>query len=139
MFRIVEGSEDLLKAFLIRGIVFMEEQGVPFSEEFDSVEADALHFIGEIEGEPVAAARVRFTGDGAKLERISVRRKWRGMGIGGKIVEFMLRECRIRGIRRFRLHSQTRVRGFYENFGFARQGGDFIEAGIEHCLMVLED
>ncbi len=139
MFRIADSPEDRLKAFIVRGIVFVEEQGVRYDEEIDGLEGESVHVLAEWEGEPVAAARLRFPEGWAKLERIAVRRAWRGRGLGHGLVEFLLAEARRRGHRRFRLHAQAHLTGYYARHGFVVAGDRFDEAGIPHHLMLRED
>jgi predicted GNAT family N-acyltransferase len=139
LLRIARTPADLLKCHVVRGIVFVEEQGVPYDLEIDEHEATALHVLWEEDGEPVATGRVRFLDDWAKLERIAVRRAWRGRGRGERIVERLLELARERGHHRFKLHAQAHLRPYYERLGFAVQGELFQEADIDHYLMVREE
>jgi predicted GNAT family N-acyltransferase len=135
MFKVVTRLDDLLKAYMVRGIVFMEEQKIGYALEVDEYEHESLHILGEIDGEPVAAARMRFRSGYAKLERIAVRRAWRGKGYGGQLTRFMIRTAEDRGYEKLRLHAQVYTKGLYEKLGFTVVGDTFMEAGIEHCLM----
>jgi predicted GNAT family N-acyltransferase len=139
IFRIAETSDELLRCLLVRAIVFMEEQHVSCAEEMDGLDSDALQILGEIDGEPVATARIRFFGDVAKLERLAIRKAWRGHGHGDQLLEFMLATARERGYRKFKLHGQERLRSFYEKHGFRAEGDSFHEANIPHLLMRRED
>jgi len=139
MFKIVQSLDDLIKVFIIRGIVFMDEQAVPYSIEMDKHEYSALHILGEIDGEPVAAGRLRFIKDWAKLERIAVRKDYRKRGYGHDIVEFMLSIARERGYHKFKMHAQSHLREYYGAHGFKVAGDMFKEADIDHYLMVMED
>ena len=71
MFQVVTNLEDLMKVFIVRGIVFIEEQGVPYTIERDEHDLSATHILGEMDGEPFAAGRIRAIGEYAKLERVS--------------------------------------------------------------------
>lgn len=138
-FRIAETADDRLKALVVRAIVFMEEQHISYAEEMDGLDADALQILGESDGEPVAAARIRFLGDVAKLERLAIRPAGRGQGHGDRLLEFMLAAARARGFRKYKLHGQSRLRAFYEKHGFRAAGEPFLEAGIPHLLLRKED
>ena len=59
MFRIARSLDDLLKAYIVRAIVFIDEQRTPYAIEMDPHEHSAVHIIGEAEGEPFAAGRIR--------------------------------------------------------------------------------
>ena len=87
MFKIVESLDDLIKTYAVRAIVFIGEQKCPYDEEIDEHEHSSIHILGELNGEPIASARIRFPGSYAKLERIAVRKQWRGQGIGRKLVD----------------------------------------------------
>jgi len=138
-FRIAQSLDDLIKAFIVRGIVFMDEQGVSFREEMDEHEHAAIHILGEIEGEPMAAARIRLLGPFAKLERMAIRREYRGRGYGSALLGFAMKVARERGVTQFKLHAQTTALAFYAKQGFQPQGDTFLEANIQHRLMTKED
>ena len=138
-FRLADSPDDLLKAVAVRAIVFMDEQHISYAEEMDGLDADALQILGELAGEPVATARIRFLGDTAKLERLAIRQAWRGQGLGDRLLEFMLATARARGFRKFKLHGQARLRAFYEKHGFRVTGAPFLEANIPHLLLQRED
>lgn len=138
--RIADSPDDLLKVMVVRGIVFVEEQQVDWEGEFDAYERSSVHVLGEVDGQPVAAGRLRLLPDGwAKFERVAVRPRWRGRGLGRAVVIFLLEEARRRGVRRFRLHAQTYLEEFYAGYGFVREGDVFAECGIPHILMTRED
>jgi predicted GNAT family N-acyltransferase len=139
MFKIVISMDDLIKAFMVRAIVFIEEQNVAYMEEVDEHEFSALHILGEMDGEPMAAGRIRFLGEWAKLERIAVRRGWRGREYGHQLVEYMLMVARERGYTKFKMHAQAHLEAFYGTHGFTRKGEMFQEAKIDHYLMIRED
>jgi predicted GNAT family N-acyltransferase len=138
-FRIARSLDDLIKVFIVRGIVFLDEQHVSYHEEMDEHEHAAIHILGEIDGEPIAAGRIRFTGPCAKLERLAVRRPYRGRGYGDRLVRFAMDVARNMGFNQFRLNAQITVRDFYAKHGFRVCGENFVEANIEHCPMIHED
>jgi len=139
MFRIVTSLDDLIKVFIVRGIVFLEEQQVPYSIEMDEHEYRALHILGEIDAEPIASGRLRFCGEWAKLERIAVRKQYRNKGLGHQLVEYMLQVARQHGVRKYKMHAQVQLRDYYTKHGFKVQGDKFKEANIDHYLMIRED
>ncbi len=139
MFKIVTTLDDLIKAYTVRAVVFIGEQHCPYDEEIDQHEYSCIHILGEEHGEPIAAARLRFPGPYAKLERIAVRKEWRGRGLGHQLVDYMLNECRSRGYSLFRMHAQAHLADYYAKHGFLKQGDIFVEAGIDHYLMVRDE
>lgn len=121
----------------IRHRVFVEEQSVDPALEHDEHETVSDHYLLFDDNEPRAACRVRTMEDGAwKIERVAVLREWRGMGYGFAIMDEVERLARLRGVRRMKLHAQTRVKDFYLKCGWKLSMPDvFIEAGVPHVAM----
>ena len=139
MFKVVTNQEDLIKVFVVRGIVFIEEQGVSYNIEHDEHDFSATHILGEIDGEPFAAGRIRAVGEYAKLERVAIRKSYRGKGLGHKLTEFMLLVAKEQGFKKFKVHAQSYLKDFYQKHGFEVVGDMFKEAGIDHYLMIRND
>ncbi len=140
VFRVAETPADLLRVMVVRGIVFHDEQGVDWADEFDADDAAAVHVVGEADGQPVASGRLCLLEDGwAKLGRVAVREQWRGRGYAHGMVGVLLQEAARRGARKLKLHAQVYLEDFYAGYGFKRQGGVFQECGIDHLLMTRED
>lgn len=139
MFKIVTTMDELIKVYAVRAVVFIGEQNCSYDEEIDEHEHSCIHILGELNGEPVAAARIRFPGPYAKLERIAVRKEWRGHGFGHQLVNYMLDQCRSRGYSCMHMHAQVQLEDYYAEHGFRRQGPMFKEAGIDHYLMIREE
>ncbi|MEK6634760.1 MAG: GNAT family N-acetyltransferase [Planctomycetota bacterium] len=139
MFKVVTSQEDLMKVFVVRGIVFIEEQGVPYKIEHDEHDFSATHILGEENGEPFGAGRIRIVGEYAKLERIAIRKSYRGKGLSHKLTEFMIKVAKEQGFKKFKLHAQSYLKDFYQKHGFEVVGDMFKEAGIDHYLMIRND
>ena len=121
------------KAFAIRKKVFVEEQGVDASLEYDN-EEQAHHYLLLLGEKPVATARWRETEKGIKLERFAVLPGFRNRGIGEIILKEVLKDVTSQG-KQVYLHSQLKAVPFYERNGFTKSGSLFSEAGIDHFLM----
>ncbi len=138
MFSVVTSMDGMLKAFAVRAIVFVEE-GIPYPTEHDGHDYSAIHVLGEEQGEPFAAGRIRPYNGYAKLERISVRKAYRGKNLGHKLTDFMLSVAKERGFTKYLLHAQAHLTGFYQKHGFEVAGDMFQEAGIGHYVMIRDD
>lgn len=138
MFRVVTSQDDLLKVFAVRSIVFVEEQNCPYEIEVDGEDFSATHILGELEGEPVAAGRLRFLGEYVKFERLSVRKGFRGKGYGDGLLAFMMDVAKERGYTKYKMHAQVHALEFYKKHGFVEKGELFLEADMEHKLMVFD-
>ncbi len=134
---IARTPEEWLQILVIRGIVFCEGQGIPYTVERDAYDMSALHILGRVGDEPVAAGRIRILDKMAKLERIAVRPKWRGRGFGKALTRFMIATANELDCIACRLHAQVHLEQFYGTFGFVTEGGVFQEAGIDHIAMML--
>ncbi len=117
----------------LRRTVFIEEQAVPESEEWDGQDADALHLLALADGQPVGTARILLKGDTGKIGRVCVLRSARGTGLGAALILAALDVLRARpGITRAKLGAQTHAIGFYEKLGFIAEGPIYDDAGIPH-------
>ncbi|MCG8345771.1 MAG: GNAT family N-acetyltransferase [Chlorobiales bacterium] len=136
---IVTSIEELQQSFFVRSVVFIEEQNVLYVQEFDENEYNSTHFIATIDKEPVAAARLRVLSGCAKIERLSVRKAYRGKSIGKCMFDFVLKYAMDLKCNKVVVHAQSYLLQFYEGFGFYRHGDKFLEAGIEHYYMEKEN
>jgi len=118
----------------IRREVFVREQQIPESDEWDGEDATSVHVIARLNRDPVGTGRLDPAG---KIGRIAVLAGLRGRGIGTSILRRLLDEARRLGIREPYLHAQVQAVPFYEKLGFASGGDAFDEAGIPHVRMSL--
>lgn len=136
--RKIQASDvDFLLAQQIRKAVFVQEQGVDISDEYDTFEKDSQHYLVSVDSKAVATARWRFTAIGVKLERFAVLPDYRGEGIGQYLVQQMIEEVRIHS-KPIYLHAQIQVVDFYQKLGFEKEGVLFEEAGIQHFKMLFK-
>uniref|UniRef100_F1L073 JmjC domain-containing protein 5 n=1 Tax=Ascaris suum TaxID=6253 RepID=F1L073_ASCSU len=149
------GNDQLLtECFAIRREVFMIEQGVEESLEFDGLDDDCLHVVAkarafnELTSVPpnsnapdrlsvIATCRLRRTEPFLKLERVAVRKSWRGKGIGNRICchAIKLAEQNDRSMLLV-VQAQTCSLQFYEKLGFITISDVYDEAGIPHRTMI---
>lgn len=121
----------------LRVQVFVQEQGVPFSEEFDEHDESAVHAVALIEGRVVGTGRMYELPSGeTQIGRMAVEPRYRRDGIGGLLLAFLEEQARQRGVREVMLHAQTYVQSFYERHGYVVDGEPFMEVDIEHVRMV---
>ena len=125
------------QAFAIRKKVFVEEQGVDASLEYDH-EEEAHHYLLFLGEKALATARWRETEKGIKLERFAVLPGFRNRGIGEIILKELLHDV-MPLEKPIYLHSQLKAVPFYERNGFYKSGVQFVEAGIAHFLMKYPD
>lgn len=117
----------------IREKVFIEEQKVSRSIEMDGHDKDCHQFLATYKKLNIGTARLRKYG---KIERVSVIKEFRSLGIGSKIMEIIINKARTLDINEIYLHSQEDSIRFYENIGFKTVGNYFFEAEIKHIKMI---
>ncbi len=122
-------------AFPIREDVFIREQGVPLEIEQDAWDARSLHIVARLAGKPVGTGRLLPDGH---IGRLAVLQSARGFGVGKAMMEALIGEARKAGMAHVALNAQTHAAPFYAALGFAREGEEFIEAGIAHVAMSRE-
>ncbi len=124
--------------FRLRHIVFVEEQGVPVELELDEFDENgAVHFLGRLGDEPIAASRIRVFDDVAKIQRVVVLKDYRGNNFGHEIMQHMIAYiCAENLAPTIALDAQTYAMPFYQALGFIAEGEEFDDAGILHVRMV---
>lgn len=134
----ISRTDDLATCHALRRVVFIEEQGVPEADELDDLDAQAIHLLARIDGQPMGSARLLCLGDTGKIGRVCVLAQARGTGLGAALMHAAIAEFRaMPGIARVKLGAQTHALGFYEKLGFAAYGPEYDDAGIPHRDMVL--
>ncbi|MFD7789544.1 GNAT family N-acetyltransferase [Streptomyces nojiriensis] len=143
--RVAASEEDLKSCFAVRSEVFVVEQSVPESIEYDAYDADAVHVLAvDADGVPLGTGRLLHgpaalgkTGDPAvgSLGRLAVTKSARGLGVGVALVRAIEAEAARRGLTAVDLGAQTHALGFYERLGYVAYGPEFQDAGIPHRAM----
>lgn len=130
--QLLEWNKAKPQAEQIRRTVFIEEQHVPESEEWDDEDDTALHVLVIKNGKAIATARLTQTG---KIGRMAVLKQHRQQGIASKMLVKLIEAAKQQGHQQLKLWSQTYAQGFYQKHGFIRYGDEFLDAGIPHVEM----
>lgn len=125
-------TRDIATCRHLRRVVFIEEQGVPETDEIDDKDDEAVHLLATDAGQPVGSARLLLSGSTGKIGRVCVLPTHRGTGLGAALIRAALAELRARGMTTAKLGSQTHAIGFYERLGFTATGPEYMDAGIAH-------
>lgn len=134
----VTSDEEYAACLEIRRQVFIEEQGVSFEEEVDAYEKESTHFLAYCDEKPASTGRFRIKKEFLKFERVATLAAFRGKGLARAV---MLEMQRV-GQEKYpqflpAMHAQAEVISFYEKLGWVGVGERFMEANIEHLVMVL--
>lgn len=131
--RVTRADDDLATCLAIRHTVFVEEQNVPEHEEIDGLDSECSHYLGWIEGQPVATARTRMVGNTLKVQRVAVLAAVRGRGVGADIMRHIMDEAvDAASVETVLLSAQEGAFAFYERLGFTAEGDVYLDAGIPH-------
>jgi predicted GNAT family N-acyltransferase len=130
----VKTKSEIDAIFKIRNQVFVIEQKVDATEEYDDDDEKCTHFIAYNNGVACGTARWRFKEKGIiKLERFAVLKEYRNTGVGAALVKAALQDLPY--ATKVMLHAQVHAVPFYEKMGFKSYGQQFEEAGIQHFAM----
>lgn len=131
--RVASWTADQTALQELRRTVFIIEQQVPESLEWDEFDAVSVHALAQTaQGEAIGTGRLLPDGH---IGRVAVKRDWRGRGVGSAILEFLIDCARRRGNHTLQLNAQTHAIGFYQRQGFVARGEEFLDAGIPHRQM----
>jgi predicted GNAT family N-acyltransferase len=114
---IARSLSDMTEVMAVRALVYMGEQACPFAEEFDGNDfAGATHLILRRGAEPVGVLRLRWFCDFAKLERLAIRREYRGGGGLMMLAHAAFDLAARKGYRRLMGHAQPRLVAFWKRY-----------------------
>jgi len=143
---LVRSPEQMAEALAIRRAVFIQEQGVPESEEIDEHDGDpavvtsAMHVLAYLERRAVGTGRLLLSypaGANAHIGRVAGLAERRRGGIGRALMRALEGEARERRFAGITLAAQLHAIPFYERLGYTARGDVFLDAGIEHRWMDL--
>ncbi len=117
----------------IRRSVFIEEQKVPESLEWDEDDKCSRHYLVFYKDKAIAVARLKPDG---QIGRMAVLSDYRNSGIGSALLQFILKDIETSSLKQVFLHAQTTAIKFYERQGFIGHGEIFHEASIPHRAML---
>ncbi|WP_078146277.1 GNAT family N-acetyltransferase [Exiguobacterium sp. HVEsp1] len=138
MLIIQSGNEPALieQAKQVREIVFVQEQGIDASLEYDDLDDMCTHVVGLLDSEPVTTARLRpVDSTVGKVERVATIQSARGHGYGKDIMIEVERVAKRQGLVELRLGAQLTALPFYEKLGYEEFGDEFLDANLPHRMM----
>ncbi|WP_214747431.1 GNAT family N-acetyltransferase [Exiguobacterium sp. s189] len=138
MLTIQSGKEAKLieQAKQVREIVFVQEQGIDASLEYDDLDDVCTHVVGLLDAQPVTTARLRpVDSTVGKVERVATIQTARGHGYGKEIMDEVERVAKHQGLSELLLGAQLTALPFYEKIGYEAFGDEFLDANIPHRMM----
>jgi predicted GNAT family N-acyltransferase len=136
LIRSASWQADRARLEFVRRRVFIIEQKIPESEEWDDADENSSHVLAFSEKrDAVGTGRLEPTG---KIARLAVLAEYRGQGVGSAMLIRLVEEARQRDFDQVYLHAQTHALNFYKKFGFVSDEEIFSEGGIPHVLARLD-
>lgn len=132
---------EFIDAIRIRVEVFILEQKCPAGWEPDEEDKSSKHYIAIVNNEVVATARLREDPKGvAKLERMVVKKAYRGKGIGLGLTKYIIQKAKKLGYKKIWMQAQEHAINTYEKVGFKVTSKPYNpwNLGILHVDMVYE-
>lgn len=134
----VKTKQDFAKSIQIRTVVFVSEQNVPLEREVDKYENVTENFLAFVNGVALATIRYREIKNATvKVERLAVLKQARKLGLGFKLMNFVIKEAKKQKYEKIKLSAQDYTVGFYEKLGFKIVGDSYLDANIKHYDMYL--
>ena len=134
------GVDDLYAILALRQEVFVVEQRCAY-QELDGRDLEALHLLGEQDGELVACLRLLPPADVSApcvIGRVLTAAGWRGRGLGHALMREGLRQAaRHWPGHAVTLSAQVHLQDFYRQHGFVTESAPYDEDGILHVAMRL--
>jgi len=127
-------QDDAAGLIYIRRCVFIEEQHVPESLEWDGLDETAVHVLAYEATENTVIGTARLLPNG-HIGRMAVLPSWRRKGVGSALLQTLLAYAQQKHLYKVFLHAQITAKGFYQHLGFTQHGDTFDDAGMVHCYM----
>ncbi|GAB3481343.1 GNAT family N-acetyltransferase [Marinomonas epiphytica] len=124
-------SQEQIK--FVRTQVFIIEQGISPSDEWDEQDKTAIHFI-TFGNTAVPTGTCRLTEQG-QIGRLAVLEHYRQQGYGQLLLNKAIQVAREMQMSDVFLHAQVESQAFYQQQGFLTDGKVFLSAGKLHVKM----
>lgn len=97
---IATNNEQVLDAYAVRSICFMEEKGIPARYLFDGNDFQATHVVIYADDEPIGSSRMRWFNNFVKIERTGFRKAYRNARILRQTAAFIFDHAAKKGYRK---------------------------------------
>lgn len=125
--KVVHSMDELLRVHMIRAATYLAEQDMPFEEDLDRNDLSGSHLIGYVGDEPAGCVRIRYFAGFAKLERLSVIKRFRNTRLAFKLVRAAIELGRTKGYTKFYGQAEAEIAKLWMRFGFVPREGDGIQ------------
>lgn len=129
--------KELHACLKLRGEVFVVGQQICAVPDVDEYDIEAHHVMMWLDNELIGTARLLRMDDCKyiKVGRVAVAEPWRGRGLGSAMMRAIHAWIAQVPGRYGVMSAQAHLERWYGQLGWQREGGVFMEAGIEHVKM----
>ena len=130
----------LYEMLKLRSEVFILEQNCIYLD-LDGFDLNSVHVLAYSGSNIVGSSRIIKKGYNYKnyssIGRLVLKKEYRGLGNGANLMKYSIDTCMsIYPSDIIKISAQCYLKKFYENLGFIKKGGNYLEDGIEHCSML---
>jgi ElaA protein len=123
----------LYRILALRVDVFVVEQNCPYAElDGRDLEPGARLVWAQRADDVIATLRLLDDGDAVRIGRVATAASARAAGLAGRLIS---RALELTAKRDTVLDAQSYLRRWYERFGYAVDGDEYVEDGIAHVRM----
>jgi N-acetylglutamate synthase-like GNAT family acetyltransferase len=134
--QIDHGTNEYLQMVNLRDIVLRRPLGLTFSHDELLAEKDEILIACIDDGEMLGCCMlVKMDNETVRLRQMAVAPNLHGKGIGASIINFAENLARDKGFKKMTMHARDTAIGFYNKFGYALKGKQFIEVNVPHHVM----
>lgn len=121
----------------LRYRIMREPLGIPYSADWDDLEAGASHLVAVSDGSVIGYGRVIVRSDGAQIRHMCVSETLRGGGVGSGLVHNLVERARKQGAQVIWLNARFNALDFYRKLGFVETSAFFNseETSLPHKRM----
>lgn len=98
---------------------------------------EGLHYGLFLEEKLVSVASVFIEEKSARLRKFATESSFQCRGLGSAMVEHIIIELKMLGIRRFWCDARVSAAGFYRRFSMEQEGEIFQKKGLDYVVMAL--
>lgn len=134
----IDTINDFIDAIRIRTDVFIIEQKCPPGWEPDELDKVSKHYVAIVDNNIVGTVRLKEDKKNiAKMERMAVKKEFRGKGIGTGLTNHVIERARKKGFKKLWMQAQRHAQKMYERVGFKTisKTYDLWNLGIPHVDM----
>jgi len=134
-------TQELFEIYVLRSKVFVVEQNCPYQDP-DEKDPISIHVIGKNESELVAYSRIvppTLNTKAPGIGRVVVAKEKRQNNYGRDVMNYSIKYClQVYPNQDIVISAQAYLEKFYSEFGFVREGQNYLEDDIPHLKMALK-